>query len=85
MNDLLMEIISLKNRLMPGPLDVKSSRLFHMACYDLDKFRFNIFEKGRLDDWNVDAKMLDTIENDDEALLKLGFKWIKYKLFGNGT
>ncbi len=85
MNDLLMEIISLKNRLLPGPLDVKSSRLFHMACYDLDTFRSKIFAKGRLDDWIVDDNTLDAVANDDEALLKLGLKWIKYKLFGNGT
>lgn len=84
-NDLLMEIISLKNRLMPGPLDIESSRLFHMACYDLDTFRSNIFAKENLDDWNVDAKTLDAVENDDEALLKLGLKWIKFKLFENGT
>ncbi len=82
MNDMLMEIISLKNRLAPGQLDIKASFIFHMACYDLDKFGSHIFEKGILDDLSLDSGTLDAVKNDDEALLKLGLKWIKYKLFG---
>ena len=81
MNDMLMEIISLKNRFMPGKLDIKSSLLFHMACYDIDKFRSHIFEKGILDDQNLDSGTLDAIKDDDVELLKMGFKWIKHKLF----
>ena len=82
MNDMLMEIISLKNRLMPGPLDIKSSFMFQMACYDLDKFRSHIFEQGILDDRNLDSGTLDAVKNDDVELLKLGFQWIKDTLFG---
>ena len=82
MNDMLMEIISLKNRLMPGPLDIKSSLMFHMVCYNLDKFRSHIFEQGILDDRNLDSVTLDSVKNDDVELLKLGFKWIKDTLFG---
>jgi len=82
MNDMLMEIISLKNRLVPGQLDIKASFIFHMACYDLDKFRSHIFEKGILDDQNLDSGTLDAVKNDDVELLKLGYKWIKHKLFG---
>ncbi len=81
-NDMLMEIISLKNRLMPGPLDLKSRHLFNMACYDLDSFRFHIFEKGLLDDFILDSETLNAIEKDDLALLKIGFKWIKQMLLG---
>ena len=85
MNDMLMEIISLKNRLMPGKLDTKSKVLFHMACYDLDTFRSHIFDKGVLDDLTLDSGTLDAVKNDDAALLRLGFKWIKDKLFSDGT
>ncbi|MBW2012061.1 MAG: YkgJ family cysteine cluster protein [Deltaproteobacteria bacterium] len=83
MNDLLMEIISLKNRLMPGPLDIKSRMFFYMACYDLDTFRSHIFEKGILKDHNLDADTLDSVKKDDEALLKLGLKSIKKVFFGD--
>jgi len=81
-NDMLMEIISLKNRLMPGQLDLKSSHFFYMACYDLDSFRSHIFEKGILDDFILDSETLDAIAKDDLELLKIGYKWIKQMLFG---
>ena len=81
MNDLLMEIISLKNRLMPGRIDVKSEYLYYMACYNLDTFRSHIFEKGILDNLNLDSETLNEVKDDDKALLKLGFQWIKQTLF----
>jgi Fe-S-cluster containining protein len=81
-NDMLMEIISLKNSLMPGPLDIKAKHLFHMALYDLDRFRSHIFEKGLLDNLHLDSETLEAVRNDDLALLKLGHKWIKQIFFG---
>ncbi len=83
MNDMLLEIIGLKNRLIPGPLDIKSRFAFHMALYDMDTFRSHIFEQNILDHWNLDEKTLDSVKNDDVELLKLGHRWIKKILFGN--
>jgi len=83
MNDMLLEIISLKNRLIPGPLDIKSRFAFHMALYDIDTFRSHIFEQNILDSWNLDEKTLNTLKNDDVQLLKLGHRWIKKILFRN--
>jgi Fe-S-cluster containining protein len=85
MNDLMMEIISLKNRLIPGPLDIKSRLMFHLACYDLDNFRSHIFDRGLLDGRNIESGTLDAVKNDDVELLKLGFQWIKHTLFDNET
>ncbi len=81
MNDLLMEIISLKNHTSPGPLDMKSSHFFHIALYDLDRFRPHIFEKGLLDNFHLDSAILEAVKNDDVELLKLGHRWIKQILF----
>ncbi len=77
MNDMLMEIISLKNHTRPGPLDMKSSHFFHIALYDLDRFRPHIFEKGLLDDFHLDSDILKAVKNDDVELLKLSHRWIK--------
>ena len=77
-----MEIIRLKNSLKPGPLDPKSVRLFHMACYDLDDFRYHIFEKGILDDFGLDSDTKARIKEDDVALLGVGLSWIRQVLFG---
>jgi len=82
MNDLLMEIISLKNRIMPGQLSLTSEKFFYMACYDLDTFRSHIFDKGILDDLDIDSETIDNVKDDDVALLKLGIKSIKIKIFG---
>ncbi len=82
-NDPLVEIISAKNRLLPGPLDFKSARLFHMACYDLDDFRKNIFDKGELESFDFDQDLLDLARTgNDVALLKTSLAWLKRMLFG---
>ncbi len=81
MNDMLMEIISLKNRARPDPLDMKSNHFFHIALYDLDRFSPNIFEKGLLDYFHLDSDIMEAVKNDDVELLKLGHRWIKQMLF----
>ena len=81
MNDLLMEIISMKNHTIPGPLDMKSSHSFYIALYDLDRFRPHIFEKGLLDDFHLDSDILEAVKKDDVELLKIGHRWIKQMLF----
>lgn len=85
LNDMFMEIISLKSRLLRGHLDVKSTFLFNLACYDLDTFRSHIFDKGILNNTNSEPAALHQAKHDDVELLKLGFNWIKETLFKNGT
>lgn len=80
-NDKLMELISLKNRIMPGKLDGVQADQFYLALYDLDEFRFQIKNEGLLDDLAIPEKLLEFL-NDDEALLDFGIAWVKYQLFG---
>jgi len=80
-NDKLMQIISLKNRLRPGSLDIKSSRLFHSALYDLDDFRLQIQNSGLLDNFQVNSRIMDAALENDVALLDLAMLWIKHVLF----
>ena len=82
MNDKLMEIISLKNRIMPGKLDGIDADHFYLACYDLDTFRKEIFEKGLLDEVDIPSSFLETVKIDDATLLELGLDWIKHTFFG---
>jgi uncharacterized protein len=83
MNDLMMELISLKNKTMPGPLDLKSRHFFHMACYDIDSFREKIFTKGFIDYSEHDKNLFLTAKEDDTALLKISLAWIQKIIFGN--
>ncbi|MFH0730810.1 MAG: YkgJ family cysteine cluster protein [Pseudomonadota bacterium] len=85
MNDMMMDIIHLKNIFRPGPLDLKSAHLFHLACYDLDAFRVHVFEKGILGDETPATNLLERARWNESELLKLGLNWIKKILFGNAA
>ena len=80
-NDKLMQIISLKNQLMPGPLDLKSRHLFYTALYDLDNFRSQIKANGLLDDFGLDSTTMNKAMEDDVTLLEVGMQWVKSVLF----
>ena len=81
-NDKLMELISLKNKIMPGKLEGLQTDIFYLALYDLDEFRAQIFEKDLLKSFSIPDGILRIITTDDEALLNLGIDWVKYRLFG---
>lgn len=83
MNDLMMDIIRLKNLLRPGPLDTKAAHLFYLACYDLDAFKSHVFNKSILGDETPGADVLAQAREDETALLKLGINWLKKTLFGD--
>ncbi len=83
-NDKLMQIISLKNRRMPGVLDIKARHLFFTALYDLDSFRSQITDNGLLADFHLDSSLVDKALEDDLALLELGMQWVEHALFRVG-
>jgi len=80
-NDQLMEIISLKNRMHPGPLDLKLQQLFYMALYDLDHFRNQLFSHQLPEDFEMPPEKMADAETDDVALLEVGMEWVKEVLF----
>ena len=80
-NDKLMEIISIKSRLLPGPLDLKSRHQVYLALYDLDNFRTHFFKNGLFGDFKVNPQKLAAARADDTVLLEVGMEWVKQKLF----
>jgi hypothetical protein len=80
-NDKMIQIISLKNRRIPGALDLKSRHLFFSALYDLDGFRIQITENRLLADFQIDSAMMDKALEDDLMLLEVGMQWIERVLF----
>jgi Fe-S-cluster containining protein len=82
-NDIFLEIISLKARLLPGPLDLRSKHLFHIALYDIDAFKKQIFEGGLADDMRLDGAYLEVLKKDEVELLKFGHQLVKKVIFGN--
>ncbi len=81
MNDLMVELIALKNQRGKAPLTLFETKMFHMALYDLDTFRSHVFEKNLLDKRAAGEKMIQQARSSDKALLKLGMAWIKSELF----
>ncbi|GBC59216.1 Fe-S oxidoreductase [Desulfonema ishimotonii] len=82
MNDRFMEIIAMKNKQHPGPLDIKERHIFHLGCYDLDNFRSQVFEKGLPARVNVLPELAEQAKTDDLPLLKIGYQWVQDALFG---
>jgi Fe-S-cluster containining protein len=80
-NDKLMQIIRLKNQVLPGSLDLKSRQLVYLALYDLDNFRDQCFNTRLLDNVDVDPQKLTAAETDDTALLEVGMEYVKQVVF----
>ncbi len=61
-------------------LDPEKQPLIYMASYDLDRFRKFVFDSGFLNMFEVDADEVDRMRDDDVALMKFAFKYLKYIL-----
>ncbi|MCP4671221.1 MAG: YkgJ family cysteine cluster protein [Desulfobacula sp.] len=81
-NDRLMELISLKNQVLPGKLEGALFDKFYLALYDLDEFKEQIFKNDLLSELNISKGLKEHIKKDDEVLLNLGLDWVKFILFG---
>jgi len=80
-NDMLMELIALKNQRHPQPLDKQSSDIFKLALYDLDRFRTHLFKEKRAGDFDADKALLESAQSDDSALLQVGIQYVKTMIF----
>lgn len=61
-------------------LDPKKQPLLYMASYDIDRFRKYVFESRLLDVIDVAKEDVENIKTDEIALMKFGFKYLKYIL-----
>lgn len=68
-----------------GDLDPYRMEMFFMVAYNIDKFRRFVFESSFLKRFNVDADRLEKVKTDDVELLRFGFEWLKFALFGEET
>lgn len=68
-----------------GTLTPKQMHMFFTACFDLDKFREFVFESTLLDRFDVDEDFVEEMQQDEEALLRFAFLWLRFSLFGEKT
>ncbi len=66
-------------------LEPEHRQMFFMACYNLDRFREFVFESSFLRKFNIEPAVVDAIRDDDEALLKFAYRWLRFALFHERT
>ncbi|MFH1134469.1 MAG: YkgJ family cysteine cluster protein [Pseudomonadota bacterium] len=81
-NDLWMEIITSKSSLGPPEHHLKKIQMFFMVSYNLDRFKDFVLTSKFLRMFEVDEGLAGKLGDDDEAVLQLGFLWLKFSLFG---
>ena len=85
MNDKWLEIVGTSKSLGPEETIQRKLQVFHMASYNLDKFRSFIFQSRFFDLFDVDPERRGKIASDDIALMLFSFDWLKFSLFGEKT
>jgi Fe-S-cluster containining protein len=66
-------------------LDARRIEMFHMACYDLDRFRRFVFESTFLERFELEPELVERMRADDEELLRFSFRWLRHALFAEPT
>jgi hypothetical protein len=84
MNNLFTQI-TLPLQAQEDELDINNPtivKMTFMAIYNIDKFRDFVFNSSFLDRFEVEQSRIERIKRDDIELLKFGFDWIKFGIFG---
>jgi Fe-S-cluster containining protein len=63
--------------LKPAEMD-----MLFMVLYDLDKFHRFVFESTFLEKFNLKESEIEAAKSDEMELLRLGFRWLRFCLFG---
>jgi Fe-S-cluster containining protein len=63
----------------------KGTEMFFTVCYNIDKFRKFVLETSFLRKFIVDDATVEEIKTDDIALLRFGYQWLRFSMFGEET
>jgi len=83
--DLFKDIALHEGLQKDGGMTPEKIEMFFTVAYNIDKFRQFILNSTFLDKFEVKAEMRQKIEKDDVELLKFGFNWLRFSLFGEKT
>jgi uncharacterized protein len=85
MNDPWHGIVTSVRSLGPEVHIPQKHQMFFMVSYNLDKFRNFVFNSRFLDRFQVDEVLKEKLETDDVTLMRFGFDWLRFSLFGEKT
>ena len=76
-----------RKRSLPANIKLteQSKKMFFLASYNIDTFKHFVFESSFLERYMIDNETVETIKEDELALLQFGFRWLKWLLFQDGT
>ena len=78
--------ISLHNKFITGRIkEPIKQEMFYTVCYDIDKFKDLVFNSTFFKRFKVGEEQKALMKNDDVELLKFGFNFLKFSLFGEET
>ncbi|MBW2467163.1 MAG: YkgJ family cysteine cluster protein [Deltaproteobacteria bacterium] len=85
-NDLWAEIDTLfsQNPWQGEGVGGPRQQMAFMVCYNIDGFRAFVRENKLTEQFKLESSQRRIIAEDDEALLKFGFEWLKYVLADQG-
>ncbi len=85
--DILMKMASWRSLGGPGGKDIskQTKQMFFMVSTNIGAFRRFVFESKFLDTYEIDPEAAEILKTDDEALLLLGFDWLKSVIFNEPT
>ncbi|MCP4580838.1 MAG: YkgJ family cysteine cluster protein [candidate division Zixibacteria bacterium] len=66
-------------------LTPKKLEMFFTVCYNIDMFHKFLFESSFFDKFEIDDATKAKIKDDDVELLKFGYQWLRFALFGENT
>ena len=82
----LFKEISLHDKFLKGRIkEPIKLEMFYTICYDIDKFRDLVFNSSFFKRFVVTDEEKAKMKKDDVELLKFGFKFLKFSLFGEDT
>lgn len=82
----LFKEVSLHDYFKEGKkLEPAKLEMFYTVCYNIDKFREFVFASTFLNRFEIDEETVNKIKSDDKELLKFGFEWLRFCLYGEKT
>ncbi len=86
-NKMTLRWADLKDRFQTDPwgregAEGPRAKMAFMATYNTDEFREFVFNSSFLKRYKVGSEMLKKIRHNDVELLKFGFEWVKFYLWG---
>jgi uncharacterized protein len=80
-NNLWMDLITHPRLRSSTPLSAQQQQMYFLASYNLDKFREFVLGSRFLTIFEIGDDEVEAIRVNDEALLGLSFRWLKFSLF----